>query len=180
METKIFGDKKILIRKLSKGDLKKADEFLDFFNSLISEEAKLLAKKKINLREEEEKLKGQLNEINKKVKVWLVAEDNEKIVGITSITLVDGRGDHIGKFSIAIKDSYRGVGLGKYLMLEIIRLAKNELKPKPKFLQLEVYVNNRPAVSLYKKMGFKIVARIPKQRQWKGKLIAEFVMQRFL
>jgi len=42
---------------------------------------------------------------------------------------------------------------------------------------LEVYVNNEPAIKLYKKMGFKRVARIPKHIQYKGKLIDEFIMQ---
>lgn len=84
------------------------------------------------------------------------------------------------KFGITITQGYKGIGLGKYLMSEVIELVKKELNPKPKIIQLEVYINNKPAINLYKKMGFKIVAKIPKQIQYKGKLIDEFVMLKYL
>ena len=63
---------------------------------------------------------------------------------------------------------------------EVIKVARKELKPAPKIIKLEVYVNNKPAIALYKKMGFKIVGKIPNQIQWKGKLIAEFIMLKYL
>ncbi len=72
------------------------------------------------------------------------------------------------------------MGLGKFLTQEVIKLAKKELKPAPKIIKLEVYVNNKPAIGLYKKMGFKIVAKIPKQIQYKGKLIGEYIMLKYL
>ncbi len=180
MGPKIFGDKKIMIRKLSKSDLRKTREFLYFINSLIREEAKISAKKELTIKEEKEKLKKFLESIDKKVMVFLVAEYEGKIVGTTSIDLGKGRKDHIGGFGITIRDGYRGIGLGKHLTSEVIKLAKKELKPSPKIIQLEVYVNNKPAIALYKKMGFKIVAKLPKQIQYKGKLIDEFVMFKFL
>lgn len=180
METKIFRDKKIKIRKFSKSDLKKAGEFLDFINSLIKEEAKILLKKELTLKEEKEKLKKFLETEEEKTRVFLIAEEEGKIVGTTSIDLGRGRKDHIGGFGITIRDGYRGVGLGKYMMSEIIKLAKKELKPKPKMINLTVYSNNKPAINLYKKMGFKIVAKLPKQIQYKRKLIDELVMLKFL
>ena len=180
MKTKIFGDKKITIRKLSVSDLKRAKEFLDFINSLIREEAKILVKKELTLKEEKEKLKKLLDSINNKTMVFLVADYNGKIIGTTSIDLGKGRKDHVGGFGITIIHGYRGIGLGKHLMSEVIRLAKKELNPKPKIIQMEVYINNKPAISLYKKMGFKIVAKLPKQIQFKGKLIDEFIMLKYL
>ena len=72
------------------------------------------------------------------------------------------------------------MGLGKYMASEIIKLAKEKLSPKPKIIRLEVFTSNDPAIALYKKMGFKIVAKIPKQMQHKGKLVDEFVMLKFL
>lgn len=50
METKIFGDKKITIRKVAKSDLKNAKKFQDFINSLVEEEAKILMNKKLTLK----------------------------------------------------------------------------------------------------------------------------------
>ncbi len=180
MKTKIFGDKKITIRKLSKKDLKNVKKFQNFINALVEEEAKILMNKKNSFKKEENWLKGKIGDIKKHREVFLVAEHNNKIVGTTGIDLNKWRKNHIGKFGITIIRGYRGIGLGKHLLAEVIKLAKKELRPKPKIVQLEVYVNNKPAINLYKKMGFKIVAKLPKQIQYKGKLIEEFIMQKFL
>jgi RimJ/RimL family protein N-acetyltransferase len=180
METKIFCDKKITIRKLSKSDFKKAKEFLDFINSLIAEDAKILMGKKQTLKDEKGFLEKNIKGMRDKTKVYLLAEHNNKIIASTSITLGREKSNHVGGFGISIRNGYRGMGIGEYLMSEIIKLAEKELKPKPKMIRLEVYVNNKPAINLYKKLGFKIVAKLPKQIQWKGKLIDEFVMIKFL
>jgi RimJ/RimL family protein N-acetyltransferase len=180
METKTFGDKKITIRKLSKNDLKNVKKFQNFINSLVNEEAKILMNKKNSFKEEQDWLKGKIKDAKKHREVLLVAEYDSKIIGTTGIGLDRWRRNHIGKFGITIIHGYRGIGLGKYLMSEVIRLAKKELNPKPKIIQLEVYTNNKPAINLYKKMGFKIVAKLPKQIQYKGKLIDEFVMLKYL
>jgi ribosomal protein S18 acetylase RimI-like enzyme len=68
--------------------------------------------------------------------------------------------------------------LGKYLGREIIKLTKERLKIK--IVRLGVYSANKPAQKLYKKLGFKMVASIPKQVQYKGKLIDEFIMLKYL
>ena len=138
MQTKIFGDKKIIIRKAVKSDLKNAERFQVFINSLIEEEAKLLMNKKLTLKEEKEFLEKKLKGTKTKTKIYLVAECDNKIVGATSIELDRCRKNHIGGFGITIIQGYRGMGLGKYLMSEVIRLAKKELNPKPKMIQLEV------------------------------------------
>lgn len=180
MGTKFFEDKKITIRKIAKADLKKLKLFQIFINTLVKEEAKLLMNKKATLKQEKEFLERMLSGSKKRTMAYIFAEYNKKIVGSTNIELDRWRRNHIGKFGITISQGYRGIGLGKYLMSEIIELAKKELKPSPKIIQLEVYVNNKPAIALYKKMGFKTVGKIPKQIQWKGKLIDEFIMQKYL
>ena len=67
-------------------------------------------------------------------------------------------------------------GLGYLEDIEIIKLAKKDLKPKPKIIRLGVFPTNKPAISLYKKLGFKKVARVPRQFQYKGKLVDEIIM----
>jgi ribosomal protein S18 acetylase RimI-like enzyme len=176
METKIFKDKKIIIRKVDKSDLKRVKDFQKFINALVQEEAKILWKEKVNAKTEKEFLERLIKSVKNKKKVYLLAQDGDKMIGSASIELLAQRKDHIAKFGISISDGYRGMGLGKYLMGEIIKLAKKELDPKPKIIQLEVYSNNKPAIALYKKMGFKQVAKIPKGIQHKGKLVDEFVM----
>lgn len=174
METKIFGDKKIIIREITKSDMRNAKKFQDFINFLIDEDAKLLINKKATLKEEKAFLKKTLNSTKNNSKVYLIAEHNNKVVGAVDVELGIWRKSHIGKLGITIINGYRGIGLGTHLLSQIIKLAKNKLRPK--FIQLEVYQNNKPAIGLYKKMGFKTITKIPKQIQYKGKLITEVVM----
>jgi len=115
-----------------------------------------------------------------KTAVYLIAEDGDRIIGLVNIELGRWRKNHIGTLGISIGRNFRGIGLGKHLMREIIKLAKRELKPRPKIIQLEVFANNKPAINLYKKTGFKQVAKLPKQLQWKGRLIDELVMILYL
>jgi len=176
METKLFKDKKISIRLANKSDIKNAKKFLVFINSFVEENAMLLMNKKTNLKGEVAFLEGMVRGLKNKTKIYLVAESEGKIVGATDIELERWRRNHIGKLGIAIINGYRGIGLGTYLISQAIKLAKTNLKPKPKLIQLEAYENNNPAISLYKKMGFKMVAKVPKQVQYNGKLISDIIM----
>jgi RimJ/RimL family protein N-acetyltransferase len=180
METKIFGNKRLTIRELGKEDLKYPKEYMDFVNSLVDEEAKILMDKKIDLKTEKEFLKANVKAVQDKNKIFLIARDENKIVANTSIELQKHRKNHIGRFAIAIRDGYRGIGLGSYLMPELIKRAQKKLSPKPKMIQLEVLANNKPAIGLYKKVGFKQFAKLPKQIQHKGRLVDEFTMIKFL
>jgi len=180
MQTIILNDKKIKIAPLSKKDLELVKEFQEFLNSLVAEDAKILVNEKISLRKEMEFLQNGIKSTKDKKKVYLIAKDGNKVVANTSIESGVYKRNHIGKLGIAIRNGYRGMGLGKYLMKEIMEIAEKELKPTPKMFQLEVYENNKPAIALYKKMGFKIVGKIPKQLQHKGKLISEYIMIKYL
>lgn len=180
MPVKFFGDKRIKIRKISKGDLRKVKEFQDFINSLIEEEAEIRENKKFSLKEEKKWLEDSFKKVRGRKKVFLVAECEKQIVGTCGIELDRGRLGHIGNLGITIRKGYRGMGLGKYIMGEIIKLAKKELKPKPKIIRLSVLAINKPAIGLYQKYGFKKVASVPKQIQYKGKLIDEVIMLLYL
>jgi ribosomal protein S18 acetylase RimI-like enzyme len=176
METKIFNGKKIKVREISKGDLKNVKKFQDFINSLVKEDAMIKLNKKQSLREETEWLRGKLKQIKNKKEVALIAECENKIVGNSQINLDWGRQSHIGDFGISIRRGYRNIGLGTYLAKEVIKLAKKELKPRPKIIKLSVYAKNKPVIEFYKNLGFKEVARIPKQGKIKGKLVDEIIM----
>ena len=176
MVIKTFGNKKLTISPLSSKDLKCAEEYTDFINSLIEEDAKILMNVKQTLKDEQGWVKDVVKKTKEKKKVFLIARDGKKIVGNVSFELMTFKRNHIAKMGIAIRQGYRGAGLGKHLVAEIMKLAKNQLKPTPQIFQLEVYENNAPAIALYKKMGYKVVGKIPKQVQHKGKLIGECIM----
>jgi len=176
MENKIFDDKKITIRKISKSDLKNVKKFQDFINSLVKEGAVIKVNEKASLKEETVWLKEKLKKIKARKEVCLLAEHENKIIGNTQITLDWGRQSHVGDFGISIRKSYRQIGLGTYLTKELIKLAKKELKPRPKIIKLSAYATNKPAIAFYKNLGFKEVARIPKQGKIQGKLVDEIIM----
>jgi len=116
--------KNIKIRKLSLKDLKKVKEFQKLVNSLVEEESMILMNKKKTLKEEKEWLKENLKNLKKKKEVCLLIEDDGKIVGISDIKLRKERQNHVGEFGISIEREYRGMGLGRRLMAEILKLAK--------------------------------------------------------
>lgn len=179
MTTKIFGDKKIVIREFQKKDFKKIKEFLEY-NHSFNENDMLAQVGKLTKRQELDFLNKVSKNTNKKACVYIFAQHNEKIIGSADIDLMGGRENHVGNFGIKIKSGYRGIGLGTFLMSEVIKLAIRKLKPSPRCIRLECYSNNIPAINLYKKMGFKIYGRIPKQREYKGKLYDEVIMLRFI
>jgi ribosomal protein S18 acetylase RimI-like enzyme len=130
VEIKNFKNRKIEIREFSAKDLKRAKDFLDFINSLIKENAKIRANKKLTLKEEKQWLKNTFSEIKKKKKVVCVAEPEGKIVGISEVRMESQRRSHVGEFGITIRKEYRGIGFGKYLMGKVLNLAKEKLKQK--------------------------------------------------
>lgn len=86
------------------------------------------------------------------------------------------RQKHVSTLGIIIRKGYRRMGLGTYLIKEIIKLAKKELKTRPKIIKLSVYSGNKPAIQFYKKCGFKKVAKIPEQIYFKKKFVDEIIM----
>jgi putative acetyltransferase len=171
---KFFTPREIIIREFSPKDLKRVKDFLDFINSLIEEDAKIRFNQKLTFKKEKEWLKNTLKEIKKKRKIVCIAEAQGKIIGVSEVRMKDQRESHVGEFAISIRKEYRGIGLGKRLMKTTLNLAKKILKPK--IIRLSVFENNKIAQNLYKKFGFKKVAKIPKQIQYKGKLIDEIIM----
>jgi ribosomal protein S18 acetylase RimI-like enzyme len=176
MKIKIFGNKKIKIRKISRKDLKNVRKFQEYINSLVKESAQIQKNKKATLKEEKEWIKSRLKKAGNRQEVTLVAEYEGEIIGSASIKLDWGRQSHVGHFGISIRKGYRRMGLGTYLTKEIIKLAKKELKPSPKMIRLSVFSTNKPAIAFYKKLGFKKVAQIPKQIKFMDKLVDEIIM----
>ncbi len=172
--------RKIRIRSISRNDLNKVDKFLDFVNSLVDENAMIFMKYKKTFAEEKSWLWEKIKSVERSEEVALIAEGENEIVGITSISSHTETEDHVGELSIAIKDGYRGFGLGGELTKEILKEAKERLKVTPKVVRLSVFSNNDPAIKLYEKMGFKVVAKIPKQIQYEGRLLDEVVMMKEL
>lgn len=95
-----------------------------------------------------------------KNEIEIVAEINGKIVGTAGIDAVGGKFkiSHRADFSIGILKEYWGLGIGSALTDSCIECAK-----AAGYLQLELNVvaENKSAVALYEKLGFKEYGRNP-------------------
>ena len=174
---KKFKDKEIRIRYLIEEDIEKASKFNRFANELVKDETAFISDDIENILETQDFLvTDRLKEINEKKAIVLIAENNSSsIIGRASITPKVGLAEHVGLLEVHILKGYRDLGLGRYLMAEILKLAKSELA-KTKMVRLSVFSNNEIAISLSKKMGFKKVVEIPQQVASNGVIADEVIM----
>ncbi|WP_461862938.1 ribosomal protein S18-alanine N-acetyltransferase [Thermococcus sp.] len=86
---------------------------------------------------------------------FLVAEYNGKVIGYVMAYLRPDLEGHV--MSIAVDPEYRGNGIGRALMVEVI---ERLIKKGAQYIGLEVRVSNEAAINLYEKLGFRKVKRI--------------------
>lgn len=86
----------------------------------------------------------------------LVAEIDGRIVGNLGLhpAAAQLRRRHAYAVGMAVHDEFAGRGVGSALMAAAIDLADNWLQIQR--LELTVYVDNAPAIALYRKFGFEI------------------------
>jgi len=85
----------------------------------------------------------------------MVACVGEEVVGQLTLMVYPGpRTRHSRHFGIAVRDDWRGKGVGTALMEVCLDLADNWLGLSR--LDLRVYVDNAPAIALYEKFGFEL------------------------
>ncbi len=99
-------------------------------------------------------------------KAFFVAECDENVVGYVMCRVEWGwsnfkpaftRKGHV--ISLAVEPEYRGMGIGTALMRSALRVLREDYGAEEVYL--EVRVSNKPAISLYEKLGFVKVKVIP-------------------
>ena len=99
------------------------------------------------------------SELSNPLSLWLVALDEDKVVGYVGAQIVPDEADMM---NLAVDENYRRNGIGKALVKQLLkRLQERAVRS----LTLEVRVSNLPAVSLYEGLGFKTVGRRPNYYQ---------------
>jgi L-phenylalanine/L-methionine N-acetyltransferase len=82
--------------------------------------------------------------------------DNDEVVGEINLRTYPHRPRrrHLGGIGMAVRDDWHGKGIGTALMQAIVDLADNWLNLTR--LELQVFVDNAPAIHLYEKFDFQI------------------------
>ena len=109
----------------------------------------------------------------------LAAVADGEVVGqltLHAVTSSSPRRRHAGAFGMAVRDDWHGRGVGTALMQAMIDLADNWLNLHR--LELEVFVDNEPAIHLYQKFGFVVEGRLVDYAFRDGAYADVFVMGR--
>jgi len=93
------------------------------------------------------------SEVNNKLSLWLVAVENEQVVGYVGSQTVLGETDMM---NIAVHPEYRNKGIATALITQLISTLAQWGSHS---LMLEVRASNDPAISVYKSLGFVEVGR---------------------
>lgn len=100
-----------------------------------------------------------VHEVENPISCWLVAEDNDQVVGYVGSQYGFGEADMM---NLAVSPQYRKQGIGQKLVQKLIEQLDGL---SVKSLTLEVRQSNAAAVSLYEKMGFQQVGLRPNYYQ---------------
>jgi putative acetyltransferase len=84
----------------------------------------------------------------------IVAVLDGRLVGSADVTQHRGRQSHSGSIGISVRDDLQGQGIGSAMLGALVDTADNWLNLKR--LELTVYVDNEPAIRLYKRHGFEV------------------------
>ena len=101
-------------------------------------------------------LRSITSELNNPLSLWLVAVNENEVVGYIGSQSVLDEADMM---NLAVSESYRRQKIGEKLVETLV----DHLKQRDvKSITLEVRVSNEPAIRLYEKLGFQQVGRRPK------------------
>ena len=88
----------------------------------------------------------------------LVAKNGDKIVGCASLSRLPRRMKHRGDFAVSVAKDYWNKGIGSQLLDNIIGFAReNDFE----VIDLQVRSDNKSAIHLYEKYGFRKIGEHP-------------------
>lgn len=104
--------------------------------------------------------------------------ENNEVVGQLALQTFPNRPRrrHVGQIGMAVRDDWQGKRVGTALMQAAIDLADNWLNLTR--LELEVFVENTPAIRLYEKCGFTIEGTLVDFAFRDGQYVDTYIMAR--
>lgn len=107
----------------------------------------------------------------------LVACLDDKVVGHLVLDVMENpRISHVATFGISVSGEVQGHGAGSALMREMINLCDNWLRIER--IELTVFVDNGPAIALYRKYGFVVEGTGKKFALRNGEFVDAYYMAR--
>jgi ribosomal protein S18 acetylase RimI-like enzyme len=150
---------KVVFREPRRGD---APQFMKLINDIVDEPSSGIMMDRHSSPEDERKwVRARMEGIRRRRLVMLTAVADGTIKGNCDIVMGGWKKAHRGVLGIVLAKDLRGKGVGEALMRRTIELAERRLKGL-EFVDLSVLDYNRRAMSLYAKVGFIEIARIPK------------------
>jgi len=166
---------RVVFREPRRGD---ARQFMDLINAVIDEPSSgIMLDRHVDLRDEVRWVVARMEGIKKRRLVMLTAEVDGVIKGNCDVTREGWKKSHRSILGIVLAKDIRGKGIGEALMRRTIDLAEKRLQGL-EYIDLSVLGYNERAKSLYSKLGFVKVARIPDAIKEDGKYVDEVLMTR--
>jgi len=159
-------------------EAKDAADIFKLVDSFVKERAMVGEHKKPTIKQIKESLDKRLKGIKNKEVVYIVVEADGKVEGRAWIRKKEHYiEEHIGNLVIHLHKDLRGKGLGEKLLRAILQEARKNLKIK--MVALETMGKNRPAINLYKKVGFKEYGKLIKGLKHYEKLDDAILMVKY-
>ena len=172
---KLKTGEKIIIRNITESDI---DGVWNNFNEVVGEGIYLPVLFPVKSRFEKQ---SWYNNIRKDRETCIVAvhpnlKNPHNILGQCEISSLDwDAATHVGSLGIIVQKKYRDLGIGYHIIDMAIRESK-KLNNKEKII-LSCFSNNKRALYLYKKLGFKIIGSRVKQFYMDSKYYDEILME---
>jgi len=165
----------VIIREPREGD---APQYMRLINEAVDEEnSGLMLDRHTTLKEEKRWVSARIEAIRRRRLVMLAAEVDGAIKGNCDIDREGWKKKHRATLGIVIAKDLRGKGIGEALMTRTIELAERRFKGV-EYIDLFVLDYNRRAQNLYSKLGFEVVARIPRGIKEGSRYYDEILMTR--
>jgi len=168
---KLKDGRTVLLRRPEKKDVIKLK---DYINAIIDEDAPIELTERVTLDGERKWLKELLDSMRSGKRHYILAELDGHVIGAVNLTPGRGRSRHVAEYGISVAKAYRRLGVGSVLTKYILDVGRKDKNIK--LITLRVYEFNRKAIPMYRKFGFRRVAKLEKRVMYKGKLCDEFIM----
>lgn len=156
-----FDGKKVIFRYPKMED---AEDCMELINSIVGEDHYIMKVSKVDLEEEKEWLKGEIEGMENDDKIRLHVEVDGKVMGGVDMNREEREAQqHVGEIGIILSKKIRDMGIGTKLINKICEISKEELDIE--IIKISYIKGNERAKHVYEKLGFEEVGVFPKSRK---------------